>query len=64
MAVRATGFAMLASHSVQAVMDMALIAQAATLESRAAVHAFLRRLPHFARSQTKWSGSKRTICAP
>jgi len=34
MAVRATGFAMLASHSVQAVMDMALIAQAAALESR------------------------------
>ena len=34
MAVRATGFAMLASHSVQAVMDMALIAQTATLESR------------------------------
>jgi hypothetical protein len=34
MAVRATGFAQLASHSVQAVMDMALIAQAATLESR------------------------------
>ena len=34
MAVRATGFAMLASHSVQAVMDMALIAQTAALESR------------------------------
>ncbi|HTS46746.1 MAG TPA: pyruvate:ferredoxin (flavodoxin) oxidoreductase [Bryobacteraceae bacterium] len=34
MAVRSTGFAMLASHSVQAVMDMALIAQAAALESR------------------------------
>jgi len=34
MAVRATGFAMLASHSVQAVMDMALIAHAASLESR------------------------------
>jgi pyruvate-ferredoxin/flavodoxin oxidoreductase len=34
MAVRATGFALLSSHSVQAVMDMALIAQAATLESR------------------------------
>ena len=34
MAVRATGFAILASHSVQAVMDMALIAQAAALESR------------------------------
>ena len=34
MAVRATGFAMLAAHSVQAVMDMALIAHAAALESR------------------------------
>jgi pyruvate-ferredoxin/flavodoxin oxidoreductase len=34
MAVRATGFGLLASHSVQTVMDMALIAQAATLESR------------------------------
>jgi pyruvate-ferredoxin/flavodoxin oxidoreductase len=34
MAARATGFAMLASNSVQEVMDCALIAQAATLESR------------------------------
>ena len=34
MAVRQTGFAMLASASVQEVMDMALISQAATLESR------------------------------
>jgi pyruvate-ferredoxin/flavodoxin oxidoreductase len=34
MAVRATGFAILSSHSVQAAMDMALIAHAATLESR------------------------------
>src|SRR5271165_4121766 len=34
MAVRATGFAMLSSHSVQSVMDMAVIAQAASLESR------------------------------
>ncbi len=34
MAARATGFAMLASNSVQEVMDFALIAQAATLESR------------------------------
>src|ERR1041384_4927580 len=34
MAARATGFAMLASGSVQEVMDMALIAQAASLESR------------------------------
>ena len=34
MAVRSTGFAMLVSNSVQEVMDFALIAQAATLESR------------------------------
>jgi pyruvate-ferredoxin/flavodoxin oxidoreductase len=34
MATRATGFAMLASGSVQEAMDFALIAQAATLESR------------------------------
>lgn len=34
MAVRQTGFAMLASDSVQEAMDFALIAQAATLESR------------------------------
>ncbi|MBI5085046.1 MAG: pyruvate:ferredoxin (flavodoxin) oxidoreductase [Acidobacteria bacterium] len=34
MSVRATGWAMLASNSVQEVMDTALIAQAATLESR------------------------------
>ena len=34
MAVRATGYGMLASGSVQEVMDMALIAQAATLEAR------------------------------
>ncbi len=34
MAVRSTGFALLSSHSVQEVMDMALIAQASTLESR------------------------------
>ena len=34
MAVRATGFALLASGSIQEIGDMALIAQAATLESR------------------------------
>jgi pyruvate-ferredoxin/flavodoxin oxidoreductase len=34
MAVRATGFAMLCSASIQEVMDFALIAQAATLEAR------------------------------
>src|SRR3974390_2231514 len=34
MSVRSTGWAMLSSNSVQEVMDMALVAQAATLESR------------------------------
>ncbi|MGJ5813561.1 pyruvate:ferredoxin (flavodoxin) oxidoreductase [Paludibaculum fermentans] len=34
MSVRATGWAMLAANSVQEVMDMALVAQAAALESR------------------------------
>src|SRR4026209_2879855 len=34
MAARATGFAMLASGSVQEAMDLALVAQAATLEAR------------------------------
>src|SRR5450432_1310000 len=34
MAVRQTGWALLASNNVQEVMDLALIAQAATLESR------------------------------
>src|SRR5438445_7430841 len=34
MAARSTGFAMLSSNSVQEVMDMALIAQAASLEAR------------------------------
>ena len=48
MATRSTGFALLASNSVQEVMDFALIAHAATLASRAALPAFLRRLPHLA----------------
>jgi pyruvate-ferredoxin/flavodoxin oxidoreductase len=34
MAARSTGFGLLSSNSVQEIMDMALIAQAATLESR------------------------------
>src|SRR5512141_1102041 len=34
MAARSTGFGMLSSHSVQEVMDLALIAQAASMESR------------------------------
>ena len=34
MATRQTGFALLSSNSVQEAMDLALIAHAATLESR------------------------------
>ncbi len=34
MAARSTGFALLSSNSIQEVMDLALVAQAATLESR------------------------------
>ncbi|MBI3186795.1 MAG: pyruvate:ferredoxin (flavodoxin) oxidoreductase, partial [Gammaproteobacteria bacterium] len=40
MAARATGFACLASNSVQEAMDMALIAQAATLEARVPIMHF------------------------
>ncbi len=50
MSTRATGFAMLSSTSVQEVMDMALISQAATLEGASADAALLRRFPHLARS--------------
>ena len=51
MAARTTGFAMLASASVQEAHDMALIAQAATLEIAYAVHSFFRRFPDLARGQ-------------
>jgi pyruvate-ferredoxin/flavodoxin oxidoreductase len=49
MATRATGFAMLASASVQEAGDMAPIAHAAALESRVPFLHFLRRLSHVAR---------------
>ena len=48
MSVRGIGFAMLASNSVQEVMDMALISQAAIAGIARAVRAFLRWLPHLA----------------
>ena len=51
MAVRQTGFALLASASVQEAHDLALVAQAATLRTRVPVRALLRRLPHLARAQ-------------
>ena len=51
MAVRQTGFALLASASVQEAHDLALVAQAATLRDARAVRALLRRLPHLARAE-------------
>ena len=49
MACRQTGFALLASNSVQEAHDFACIAQAATLAGTRAVPPLLRRLPHLAR---------------
>ena len=51
MAVRQTGWAMLASSDVQAAQDLAAIAHAATLESSRAVPPLLRRLPDLARGE-------------
>ncbi len=51
MAVRQTGFALLASASVQEAHDLALVAQAATLDDPGAVRALLRRVPHLARAE-------------
>ena len=52
MAIRSCGFAMLSSASVQEAHDLALIAQAATLESADSLRAFLRRIPHLAMKST------------
>ena len=49
MAVRQTGFALLASSSVQEAHDLALVAQAATLRDARAVRALLRRVQDVAR---------------
>ena len=46
MSARMTGFALLSAASVQESHDLALVAQAATLEARVPVHVLLRRLPH------------------
>ena len=51
MAARGTGFALLASDSVQEAHDLAVVAQAATLAVAGAVHPLLRRLPHLARAE-------------
>lgn len=50
MAARTTGFAMLASASVQEAHDMALIAQAATLKSRIPFIHFLMASAHHMKS--------------
>ena len=55
MACRQTGFALLASGSVQEAQDLACIAHAATLRVARPVPAFLRRLPHVARGRARSS---------
>ena len=55
MACRQTGFALLASGSVQEAHDFAAIAHAATLRGARAVPALLRRLPHLARGRARSS---------
>ena len=50
MACRQTGFAMLASCSVQEVMDLALVAHLANPSRKRTFPSLLRRLPHLARS--------------
>ena len=49
MACRQTGFAMLASNSVQEAMDLALVAHLSTLQFLCSFPALLRRLPHLSR---------------
>ena len=49
MACRQTGFAMLASNSVQEAMDLALVAHLSTLKCLRSLPALLRRLPHLPR---------------
>ena len=51
MAVRQTGFALLASSSVQEAHDLALVAQAATLRDARPVCALLRRVQDIARAE-------------
>ena len=51
MAVRQTGFALLAAASVQEAHDFALVAQVATLRTRVPVRPFLRRVPDVARAE-------------
>ena len=63
MARRATGFAMLASSSVQEAHDLALIAHAATLDRARPVPPLLRRLPHLARGREDRAARRRRSAA-
>ena len=51
MAVRSTGFALLGAASVQEAHDLAVVAQAATLEARGPVRPFHGWIPHLARGE-------------
>ena len=64
MAARTTGWAMLASASVQEAHDLALISPCGDAESPRAVPALLRRLPHLARGQQDRACSTTTTSAP
>ena len=61
---RATGWAMLCSNSVQEAMDLALDRPCRFARNAHPVPAFLRRLPHLARSQQDRIAAPKTICAP
>ena len=63
MACRQTGFAMLASGSVQEAHDFALIGQRGDAAVARAVPALLRRLPHLARGVEDRAARPTTICA-
>ena len=63
MACRQTGFALLASGSVQEAHDLAAIAHAATLALARPLPALLRRLPHVARDRQDRGRSTTTTCA-
>ena len=61
-AARATGFALLASSSVQEAQDFALISQMATLESRY-LYPFLRWIPDQLRGQQDRATLRMKRCA-
>ena len=63
MAARQTGFALLASASVQEAHDLALIAHADDAVHPSAVRALLRRVPDLARAQHHRDARAMRICA-